>query len=166
MSTTPEDRNATISGGALRAKRAIDLAAFVGREFPPGSWQGVTQDQIDRFASLTGDRNWIHTDVARAARELNGGRTIVPGQLLLSLIPALLQEIYVVTGAGNSRVAGLRSVRFRQPICCGEEFRLHALLILVRQRPRFVQVDTDCRLDLRSGSAAVTAQRTDVFFPA
>jgi len=166
VSTTPEDRNATISGGALRAKRAIDLAAFVGREFPPGSWQGVTQDQIDRFAPLTGDRNWIHTDVARAARELNGGRTIVPGQLLLSLIPALLQEIYVVTGAGNSRVAGLRSVRFRQPICCGEEFRLHALLILVRQRPRFVQVDTDCRLDLRSGSAAVTAQRTDVFFPA
>lgn len=161
MSTTPEDRNATIAGGALRAERAIDLAAFIGREFPPGSWQGVTQDQIDRFASLTGDRNWIHTDVARAARELEGGRTIVPGQLLLSLIPALLQEIYVVTGAGNSRVAG-----FRQPISCGDEFRLHAQLILVRQRPRFVQVDTDCRLGLRFGSPAVTAQRTDVFFSA
>jgi acyl dehydratase len=166
VSTTPEDRNATIAGGALRADRAIDLAAFTGCEFPPGSWQGVTQDQIDRFASLTGDRNWIHTDMARAARELDGGRTIVPGQLLLSLLPALLQEIYVVTGAGNSRVAGLRSVRFRQPICCGDEFRLHAQLILVRQRPRFVQVDTDCRLDLRSGSPAVTAQRTDVFFSA
>jgi acyl dehydratase len=166
VGTTPRDRNASIAGSALRVERAIDLAAFVGREFPPGTWQGVTQDQIDRFASLTGDRNWIHTDVARAARELEGGRTIVPGQLLLSLIPALLQEIYVVAGAGNSRVAGLRAVRFRQPICCGDEFRLHAQLILVRQRPRFVQVDTDCRLELRPGSPAVTAQRTDVFFPA
>jgi acyl dehydratase len=166
VGTTPRDRNASIAGSALRVERAIDLAAFVGREFPPGTWQGVTQDQIDRFASLTGDHNWIHTDVARAARELEGGRTIVPGQLLLSLISAVLQEIYVVAGAGNSRVAGLRAVRFRQPICCGDEFRLHAQLILVRQRPRFVQVDTDCRLDLRSGSPAVTAQRTDVFFPA
>lgn len=166
MGTTPRDRNASIAGSALRVERAIDLAAFVGRELPPGSWQAIAQDQIDRFASLTGDRNWIHTDVARAARELEGGRTIVPGQLLLSLIPALLQEIYVVAGAGNSRVAGLRAVRFRQPICCGDEFRLHAQLILVRQRPRFVQVDTNCRLDLRSGSPAVTAQRTDVFFPA
>jgi acyl dehydratase len=166
VGTTPRDRNASIAGSALRVERAIDLAAFVGRELPPGSWQAIAQDQIDRFASLTGDRNWIHTDVARAARELEGGRTIVPGQLLLSLIPALLQEIYVVAGAGNSRVAGLRAVRFRQPICCGDEFRLHAQLILVRQRPRFVQVDTNCRLDLRSGSPAVTAQRTDVFFPA
>jgi acyl dehydratase len=166
VGTTPSDRTASIAGSALRVERAIDLAAFVGRGFPPGSWQGVTQDQIDRFASLTGDRNWIHTDVARAARELREGRTIVPGQLLLSLLPALLDEIYVVTGAGNSRVAGLRAVRFRQPICCGDEFRLHAQLTLVRQRPRFVQVDTDCRLELRSRSPAVTAQRTDVFFPA
>jgi len=70
MGTTPRDSNASIAGGALRVERAIDLAAFVRREFPRGTWQGVTQDQIDRFASLTGDHNWIHTDVARAAREL------------------------------------------------------------------------------------------------
>jgi acyl dehydratase len=166
VSTTPEDHTASIARGALHVEHAIDLAAFVGRELAPGRWTGITQDQIDRFTSLTGDRNWIHTDVARAARELEGGRTIVPGQLLLALVPALLQEIYVVTLAGDSRVAGLRSVRFRQPICCGDEFRLYAQLTLVKQRPRFVQVDVACRLDLRSGSQAVTARRTDVFLSA
>jgi acyl dehydratase len=159
-----ENDETPISRGPLRLERAIDLAAFVGVDLAPSGWASMTQDRIDRFVALTGDRNWIHADVERAERELDGGRTIVPGHLLLSLIPALFQEIYVVSGAVSSRVAGLRSVRFRRPVSRGDAFRLHARLTLVEQRSRFVQVDTSCYLALMSGSHAVTAQRTDVFF--
>jgi hypothetical protein len=41
---------------------------------------------------------------------------------------------------------------------------LRARLTLVERRPRFVQVDASCRLELRSGERALTCERTDVFF--
>jgi len=148
---------------ALRVARAIDLAAFVGTELAPGPWRSITQDEVNQFVALTGDRNWVHTDVERARRELEGA-TIVPGQLLLALVPALLQEAYVVSGAAQSRAAALRSVRFRYPVRPGDVFRLRARLTLVEQRPRFVQVDVSCDLELGSGQRALTSQRTDVFF--
>jgi acyl dehydratase len=35
-----------------------------------------SQDLIDRFADLTGDRQWIHVDTERARRESPFGGTI------------------------------------------------------------------------------------------
>ena len=101
--------------------------------------------------------------MARAARELPGAKTIVPGQLLLALVPGLLQEAYQVTGKGQGQVATIRNVRFRHAVHPGDTFRLRARLTLVRQRQHFVQVDTMCDLELVSGQRALTSQRTDVF---
>lgn len=164
MIQMPPGSDPPSDAGALRVERAIDLAALVGTELAPGGWRWVTQDEVDQFVALTGDRNWVHTDTERARRELDGGTTIVPGQLLLALVPALLQEAYVVIGAAQSREAALRMVRFRYPVRPGDVFRLRAQLTLVEQRPRFVQVDISCDLELGSGQRALTSQRTDVFF--
>lgn len=158
------DSEASKEAPALRVARAIDLAAFVGADLAPGRWRSVTQDEIDRFVALTGDRNWVHTDVERARRELDEGTTIVPGQLLLALVPGLAQEAYGVIGAVHSRAAALRSVRFRRAVRTGEAFRLRARLTLVEQRPRFVQVDASCHLELIDGPRALACERTDVFF--
>jgi acyl dehydratase len=164
MNRMPPDSEAPTQATALRVARAMDLAAFVGRELTPGRWRSVTQDEVDRFIALTGDWNWVHFDVERAKRELDGGTTIVPGQLLLALVPALLQEAYVVVGAAQSRAAALRAVRFRCPVRPCGMFRLRARLTLVERRPRFVQVNASCDLELSSGQRALTSQRTDVFF--
>jgi acyl dehydratase len=147
----------------LRVATAIELVAYVGRDLAPGRWRAVTQDEIDRFVALTGDRNWIHSDAARAARELPAGKTVVPGQLLLALVPGLLQEIYVVTGGAQGHAAAIRSVRFRRAVHPGEAFRLRARLTRVRPHPRFVQVDVACDLETASGQTVLTSQRTDVF---
>lgn len=152
------------SSPIVRVARAADLAAYVGVDLRPGGWRTVTQDEVDRFVTLTGDANWIHTDVARAARELEGGRTVVPGQLLLALVPALLQEVCVVASGAGSHEAGLRAVRFRHAVHPGDAVRLRARLTLVARRPRFVQVDASCDLELASGQRALTSRRTDVFF--
>lgn len=159
----PEPASSTLAT-PLRVAKAIDLAAYVGREFAPGRWRVVTQDEVDRFVALTGDQNWIHTDVARAACELPDMKTIVPGQLLLALVPRLLQELYRVTGGAPGQVVAIRAVRFRHAIHPGDQFRLRARLTLVEQRPRFVQVDAVCDLELKSGQKLLTSQRTDVFF--
>ncbi len=41
----------------------------VGQEIHTGPWLEIEQDRIDRFAEVTGDLQWIHTDPERAEKE-------------------------------------------------------------------------------------------------
>ena len=68
-----------------------DLKGAVGTEVGVSDWMEITQDRINKFAEATGDEQWIHIDVERAARELPGGKTIAHGLLSLSLIPTLIR---------------------------------------------------------------------------
>ena len=66
-----------------------ELPALAGQEIGVSDWVEIDQDRINKFADATGDHQWIHLDVARAAKELPGGKTIAHGYLTLSLIPWL-----------------------------------------------------------------------------
>ena len=149
--------------GPLRLNDPTELRRLVGSELPLSHWRAVDQDFIDRFAALTGDDQWIHVDPERARRELPDGRTIVPGHLLLALMPALLRDIYVVAASRSSRFAALREVRFRQPVLVGQRFRLQASISHVAPRRGLVFVGTDCTLRLEDGEAVMVAHRVDAF---
>jgi hypothetical protein len=41
----------------------------LGKEIFVGEWEAIDQDCINRFADLTGDRQWIHTDLKKAKLE-------------------------------------------------------------------------------------------------
>lgn len=153
----------TIQSGKVCVTQATELIAVVGSEFAPSEWRSVTQPEIDRFVELTGDRNWIHADAEHVVPELKGSLPVVPAQLLLALIPGLLQQAYTVSGLAHGRAAALRAVRFRHFVRVCEPFRLRTRLTLVEPRSSFVQVDTACDLELRSGLRALTSRRTDVF---
>ena len=57
-------------------------------------WLTIDQGLIDRFADVTGDHMWVHSDAERAARgELPGGRPIAHGLLTYSLIRQLSYQI-------------------------------------------------------------------------
>ena len=74
-------------------KEAYDkIKNRVGEEILVGQWETVNQDQINRFADLTGDNQWIHTDVEKAKIESPFKSTIVHGFLTLSLIPKLTEN--------------------------------------------------------------------------
>ncbi len=62
------------------------LGGRVGEEVAVSDWFEVTQERINLFAEATGDRQWIHTDPARAARESPFGQAIAHGFLTLSLL--------------------------------------------------------------------------------
>ncbi|GIT34281.1 MAG: hypothetical protein Ct9H300mP4_06000 [Gammaproteobacteria bacterium] len=66
-----------------------DLKALEGLEVGVSDWFQITQDQIDQFADVTLDHQWIHVDVERAQKEMPGGTTIAHGYLTLSMIPAM-----------------------------------------------------------------------------
>jgi hypothetical protein len=65
-----------------------DLKSAVGTVVGASDWVEVTQNRIDKFAAATGDDQWIHVDVDRAARELPSQSTIAHG--LYSFIRAFV----------------------------------------------------------------------------
>lgn len=99
------------------------LADHVGATIGPGDWLTVDQHMIDGFAEITGDRQWIHIDVERAAREMPGGRTIAHGFLLLSLLGRLLPPLYDVHGASRILNYGSDRLRFLNAVPCGARVR-------------------------------------------
>ena len=49
-----------------------DVRQSIGKQAGVSDWLTVTQELIDEFASLTGDRQWIHVDSnARPANPLS-----------------------------------------------------------------------------------------------
>jgi len=107
------------------------LGEFVGREVALGEWVGVSQERIDRFAEATEDRQWIHTEPERAARESPFKQTIAHGFLTLSLLSELMRLAVSVGGVRMGINYGLDRVRFVAPVPAGSRvrgrFRLAAL---------------------------------------
>lgn len=100
------------------------FADLAGEEIGVSDWLEVDQGIINAFAEATGDRQWIHVDTARAAREMPGGKTIAHGYLLLSLIPRLAPEIFTVEKRSRSLNYGTNKVRFTSPVPSGARIRL------------------------------------------
>lgn len=103
---------------------AMDLARHVGKPLGATAWMEITQAQTDAFAELTGDDHWIHVDVARAAREQPGGKTIAHGLFLLSLIPRLQRQLFRIEHRGAGLNYGYDRVRFTAPVPVGSHVRL------------------------------------------
>jgi len=105
-----------------------DLAPCVGQHVATSDWVAVTQPQIDLFAQATGDHQWIHTDVARAASGPFGG-TIAHGFLTLSLLPRLMESALTITHSSMGINMGLNKVRFMSPVPAGSFLRAQMRLV-------------------------------------
>jgi acyl dehydratase len=117
------------------------LKEFEGRELPPTDWFVLTQDRIQRFAEATEDRQWIHVDAERAARESPYGGTIAHGFLTLSLLSYFAaQAIRVRKGVGTRINYGLNRVRFPSAVRAGSAIRARMMLLSVKESPDFVDV--------------------------
>jgi len=101
----------------------------MGKTIGPGEWRTVTQEDIDTFADLTGDHQWIHTDVERAKKESPFGGPIAHGYLTLSLGPVLMPQVVVTTGFKMGVNYGANKVRFMSPVPVGAKLRLGVTLL-------------------------------------
>jgi acyl dehydratase len=72
--------------------RLEEVIASLGIEAGVSEWLAVTQDLIDGFAALTGDRQWIHVDPDRARRESPFGATVAHGFLTVALLSKLVSQ--------------------------------------------------------------------------
>jgi acyl dehydratase len=109
------------------------LKALQGQEIGPSEWREVTQEDIDTFAELTGDHQWIHTDVERAKKESPFGTTVAHGNLTLSLIDGLRIELLKSTGFKLGVNYGWNKVRFPAPVPSGSRIRATAEVVEVEE---------------------------------
>lgn len=112
------------SAGVVRViVRREELPAWVGKELACSDWLRIAQRDIDLFAEATGDRQWIHIDPARAARESPYGSTVAHGFLTLALLPRLFASCLRLDNAGIVINYGLDKVRFPTPVLAGQRVR-------------------------------------------
>jgi acyl dehydratase len=129
-----------------------ELTAQVGLEVHVSDWIEVTQARIDAFAAATGDFQWIHVDVERAARESPWRRTVAHGFLTLALLP-LLRGLGADGGArlpGVRRVVnyGLNRVRFTQAVLEGARVRGRARVLAVEPCRGGLQVTEEITIEI------------------
>ena len=99
-----------------------DLAPLVGQEIAVGDWITVDQQRINLFAEATGDHQWIHLDVERAAKG-PFGTTIAHGFLTLSLLPEMAAAAIEIRDTRMGVNYGLNKVRFPAPVPSGSRLR-------------------------------------------
>src|SRR3954462_15946448 len=99
-----------------------ELKAAEGEVLGTSDWHEVTQTDVDRFAYVTGDLQWIHVDVERAKDTPFGG-TIAHGYLTLRLGPILNNQVFKLEGFAFALNYGLNKVRFPAPVPVGSKVR-------------------------------------------
>ena len=99
-----------------------ELTAAVGEDLGTSDWLVIEQERVDRFAEATGDHQWIHVDVERAASGPFGG-TIAHGYLTLSLVPFLGAQVFALETPGAKLNYGVNKVRFPAPVLVGSRVR-------------------------------------------
>ncbi len=114
------------------------MQELVTEEFGPwGQQVEVTQDLIDRFADLTGDTYWIHTDPEKAKTDSPFGTTIAHGFLTLVLLPKMLgEQDYEVTGFNNILNYGSDKLRFTGPVPVGSSIHCRSRVKEVSETPK------------------------------
>jgi acyl dehydratase len=100
-----------------------ELKGLAGRTIGPSDWREVTQADIDRFAELSRDRQWIHVDPERAKTESPFGTTVAHGNLTLSTIDGFRPELMESTGFKLGVNYGWNKVRFPAPVPAGSRIR-------------------------------------------
>src|SRR6266542_521092 len=159
----------------LHEVRTVDeLKALVGQEIGLGQWVQITQEQVNAFADITGDHQFIHVDPERAKQTMFGG-TVAHGYLTLSLLPLLGRDRQGVRINLKGRLAvnyGLNRVRFPGPVPVGKRVRVHTKLLDVEEigpgqgpdgKPQAVQITQQQTVEVegveRPGMVAETLTR-------
>jgi acyl dehydratase len=131
-----------------------ELKAAEGDELGPSDWHEVTQTDIDTFADVTGDHQWIHVDPVRAKDTPFGG-TIAHGYFTLSLAPRFSEQILKLEGFAFGVNYGLNKVRFPAPLPVGAKVRMSAKVQSVEDIPGGAQLTLGLTFEREDGEKPV-----------
>ena len=125
-----------------------------GTDLGTSSWHEVTQKDIDTFADVTGDHQWIHVDPERA-KETPFGGTIAHGYYTLSLAPRFSYEIFELEGFAFGLNYGLNKVRFPAALPVGSRVRMRAKVAGVEEIQGGAQFTLELTFEQEGGDKPV-----------
>jgi acyl dehydratase len=131
-----------------------ELRNAEGEVLGTSEWHEVTQDDVDTFADVTGDHQWIHVDPERARQTPFGG-TIAHGYYTLSLAPRLSEQILRLDGFAFGLNYGLNKVRFPAPVPVGSRMRMTCKLAKLEDIPGGAQVTFENTFEVEGGDKPV-----------
>jgi acyl dehydratase len=99
----------------------------------------ISQDEIDRFAELTGDENPVHVDES-AAQKTRFGRRIAHGMWGASLVSAVLGT--KLPGPGTIYLS--QTIKFIAPVYPGDSVTATVKVVKVREDKKIVTLETVC----------------------
>ena len=136
----------------MRVLNGVDeVRAAVGQQLGYSDYQVVDQRDVDAFAALTGDDQWIHVDIERAASGPFGG-TIAHGLLTLSLGPRLARSVYRIDGMRMGVNYGYDKIRYPAPVRVGAKVRLGVTVADVSEVPGGLQVTLNFVWEVEGGA--------------
>ena len=138
----------------------------IGKELLVGNWETIDQDKINSFAEVTGDKQWIHTDMEKAKKQSPFKTTIAHGFLTLSLIPKLTEAFdfnSIHPGLKMVVNCGLNQVRFPFPVKSGSKIRGRVKIISAVPKKNNIELVNEVSIEVegrkRFGCVAETVLR-------
>jgi acyl dehydratase len=112
-----------------------EIKSYVGKEIGVSDWHEVTQDDINTFADVTGDHQWIHVDIEKSRKMSPFGGPVAHGFLTLSLLAAAVGSAGIVPADAKGALNyGLDNIRFIAPVPAGKRVTANFKLISVEDK--------------------------------
>ncbi|WP_327093005.1 MaoC family dehydratase [Nonomuraea sp. NBC_01738] len=141
-----------------------EIKTLAGADLGVTGWLEIPQEQVNAFAEVTNDHQWIHTDPERAASGPFKA-TIAHGYLTVSLLIPLFNELLDVRGVGMAVNYGLNKLRFPAPVPVGSRIRLAGRVVSAEEVPGGVQVTLAFTVEVENAAKpAVVAEAVYRFY--
>ena len=128
------------------------IKELMGSTIGPSDWREVTQEDINAFADLSGDHQWIHVDIERAKNESPFGGPIDHGNLTLSMIDGFRLELIEASGFQLGVNYGWNKIRFPAPVPVDSRIRAKAEVVSVEDKGAgWYEVVTRFTLEVEGG---------------
>jgi acyl dehydratase len=105
-------------------KNISDFKSMLGKQLPEGNWYTINQQMINDFANATLDKQWIHVDEERAAKESPFKSTVAHGFMSVAMISRMLEEAFAIKSVKMGLNYGLNKTRFPSPVPVNSELRM------------------------------------------
>lgn len=112
----------------LQFKNLTEFKSMVGKELPSTEWYAISQQMINDFANATLDKQWIHVDEERAAKESPFKSTVAHGFMSVAMISRMLEGMFSVESVKMGLNYGLNKVRFPNPVPVNSNLRMLATI--------------------------------------
>ncbi|WOC40162.1 MaoC family dehydratase [Polaribacter sp. HL-MS24] len=135
---------------ALLFKDITEFSSMLGKSLPDGDWYPITQQMINDFANATLDKQWIHIDKKRAAKESPFKMTIAHGFMSVAMISKMLENAFTIQSVTMGLNYGMNKVRFPSPVPVNSELRMRSMVKEIAPLgEKGIKVIFECIIDIK-----------------